>query len=280
VAIALFLATLVGLSLGLFGGGGSVLSVAILSLALDMPPKAAIPVSLLVIGVTSTAALIAQRGNGLVSIRTGVVFGAAGMVGAFAGGRLASLIPEAVLLTAFGVVMLLASLAMLKGKTASSEVDSWRAREESPLRVLRVLMLASTVGIVTGMLGAGGGFLIVPGLVLHGRMPIRRAVPTSLVVIALQSFAGFLGQLGHASLDWAIVVPFTLMATFGSVISSALSKRAPPELLRRGLAGMLFLVAIVVVVRELPHVRLARSRPCESDASRWAGPRRSLAAAS
>jgi uncharacterized membrane protein YfcA len=104
VLVALFLASLVGLSLGLFGGGGSILAVAALSFAFGMPPKAAILASLLVIGVTSTAALIVQRGSGLVSVRTGFAFGSAGMVGAFVGGRLSALIPEAGLLAAFFVL--------------------------------------------------------------------------------------------------------------------------------------------------------------------------------
>ena len=261
VIVALLLATLVGLALGLFGGGGSILSVAILSLALGMPPKAAVAASLLIIGVTSTAALLAQRGSKLVSVRTGVVFGGAGMVGAFVGARLASFVPEAVLLTVFGVVMLLTSIAMPTGKTPSIEVDSERPKEEMPVSVPSMLKLALGVGIVTGMLGAGGGFLIVPALVLRGRLHMKRAVPTSLVVIALQSFAGFAGHLGQASLDWPVVFRFTLMATLGSVIGARLSKRAPQESLRRGFAGLALLVAIVVVVRELPEV-LTLSSTC------------------
>jgi uncharacterized membrane protein YfcA len=267
VIVGLLLASLVGLTLGLFGGGGSVLSVTVLTFALGMPLKAAVAASLLVIGVTSTAAVIAQRSSGLVSIRIGVGFGGAGMVGAFAGGHLASSVPEAVLLTAFGAVMFLTSIGMMRTETAEREIAPARATESRAVHTATALTLALTVGIVTGMLGAGGGLLIVPALVLHGRMPMKRAVATSLLVIALQSFAGFVGHLGHTPLDWAIVVPFTLVASLGGVLGSKLANRAPPELLRHGFACLLLLLAIVVVARELPQAeRAGQHRPRQARA--------------
>jgi len=249
MALALFLAPFVGLALGLFGGGGSILSVAVLAFALGMPANAAIAASLLVIGVASTAALCVQRASGLISVRTGLVFGAAGMLGAFAGGRMGSAIPEAVLLTAFGAVMLLTSIVILSVKPTSSDA-AWRhASEEKPVHYVRLVTLALGIGVVTGILGAGGGFLIVPVLVSQIRMPMKRALATSLLVVALQSFAGFTGHLGQANLDWTVVLPFTLIATLGSVVGGALAMRAPTELLRRGFAGLALLVALVVALR-------------------------------
>jgi uncharacterized protein len=249
VTIALFLATLVGLLLGLFGGGGSLLSVAVLSFGLGMSAKAAVAASLLIVGVTSTAALLAQRD--LVSVRTGTAFGGAGMIGAFAGGRLAALLPEAVLLTAFGVVLSLTSIAMLRLAPVNAGAVP-PVNETAAAHGARVLTLALGIGFVTGLLGAGGGFLIVPALVLHRRMPMKRAVATSLLVIALQSFAGFVGHLGGPKLNWAVVVPFTLMATLGSVLGATLSNKAPQPLLRRGFAALTLLFGIAVLVRELP----------------------------
>jgi uncharacterized membrane protein YfcA len=254
VVVALVLATFVGLALGLFGGGGSMLSVAVLSFALDMSPKAAIAGSLLVIAVTSSAALLAQRGSRLVSVRTGLAFGGVGMLGAFAGGRLAGFVPEAALQTAFGLLMLLTSVGMLRVNTAGREVDSSRDGRKKPGCVARVLALALSVGLVTGLLGAGGGFLIVPALVLYRGMPMKRAAATSLLVIALQSFAGFLGHLGQASLDWSVVLPFTLMAVFGGVVGARLAERAPAQVLQRGFAGLVLLVAMAVVARTLPQL--------------------------
>lgn len=245
-----FLSLGVGISLGLFGGGGSVLSVVILSFAFDMPPKAAIAVSLLVTGVSSTAALLVRRGSLLGSARTGMAFGGVGMVGAFAGGRLAALVPESVLLTAFGVVMVLTSVAMLR---LGPSARGLRPNAKASASTRHIVPLALSIGIVTGMLGAGGGFLIVPALVLHCRMPMKQAMTTSLLVIALQSIAGFLGHLGESSLDWAVVAPFTLMATLGSIVGSVVAKLAPPQALRRGFVASILLVAIIVVVRELPQ---------------------------
>jgi uncharacterized membrane protein YfcA len=254
VLFALFLAAGVGLSLGLFGGGASMLSVAVLSFALGMPAKAAIAASLLVTGVTSTAALIVQRRSRLVSVRAGVAFGSVGMVGAFVGSRLGRLLPEAVLLTAFELVMLLTSIAMLRFSPVSSEAGWQRASEEQSVHSPRVVTLAFSIGIVSGMIGAGGGLLIVPALALHGRMPMKRATATSLLIIALQSFAGFVGHLGHSSFEWAAVVPFVLMAALGGAAGAVLAKRARPEPLRRGFAGLVLLVAIVALVQQLSRV--------------------------
>jgi uncharacterized membrane protein YfcA len=248
VLIALFLAILVGLALSLFGGGGSILSVAVLSLALGVPPNAAVAASLLVVGVTGTAALLTRRGSGLVATRTGILFGSASMVGAFVGGRCSALVPEAILLTAFGMVSLLTSAAMLMFQPSPRGAGV----QQRPRLDLRLGALALGIGFVSGLLGAGGGFLIVPALLFYGRMHLQRAVATSLLVIALQSFAGFLGHLGHPGLDWAVLGPFTLMATLGSVLGGALAKRASQELLRRGFAALVLAAAIAFVARELP----------------------------
>lgn len=251
--ITLILAVLVGLALSVFGGGGSLLSVAILSLAAGMPAAAAVAASLLVIGVASTAALLARGGSALAATPVGLTFASISMAGAFAGGRLAALVPEAALLGAFGAMTLITSVAMLTLRPVLPELDPQRARPAPLLRDLRLVALALGVGVVMGMLGAGGGFLIVPALVLYGRMPMQRAVTTSLVVIALSAFAGFLGHLSHARLDWRIVLPFTLMATLGSLAGGALARRASQALLRRGFAALVLLAALVVVARALPH---------------------------
>jgi uncharacterized membrane protein YfcA len=249
---ALCLATGVGLALGLFGGGGSILSVAILSLALGMEPKAAIAASLLITGVTSAAALLAQRRGGSVSLRIGAVFGGAGMLGAFAGGRLSSFIPETVLLTALGATVLLTSAVMLRVEPASRERAPERAGAQKSPHVLRIPLLGLGIGVVAGTLGAGGGVLTVPALMYHGGLPMKRASATSLLALALQSLVGFVAHLGQAKLDWAVVIPFTLMATLGSVIGSALARHAQPALLRRGFAGFVCLVAVGIVVGALP----------------------------
>lgn len=249
----LLLAALVGVSLGLLGGGGSILSVLVLSMVFDIPPKAAIAPSLLITGVTSAVALLARRGSSPVSTRTAVTFGGAGMLGAFAGGRLASLVPEAILFTAFGTVMLLTGVAMLRREPTRHERPVKPAPRGVCL-VVRVVPLAFGIGLVTGMLGAGGGILIVPALVLHARLPMNDALSTSLLVVALQSFAGFLGHMGADAVDWNVVLPFTLLAALGGVGGRRLAEHASQELVRRSFASVVLLAAVIVIGMQLAHL--------------------------
>ncbi len=266
MALALVLSVFIGLSLGLFGGGGSLLSVPILTYAVGLEPKTAIAASLLVIAVTSGAALVPYLKSGLVCWRTGTVFGAAGMVGAYAGGRLARFVPDSVLLGAFAIMMLVTALAMLRGKRLE---QSEYAPPRGLARVSRILAHGLGVGAVTGMIGAGGGFMIVPALVLLGGMPMRRAVATSLLVIAMKSAAGFAGYLGHASVPWQVVLPITAVAAFSSMFGATLVKKVPQEMLRRGFAWLVVLVASFVVVRSLPASLRASSFYQLAFVERW-----------
>ena len=162
IALAVVLAVFVGVSLGLLGGGGSILAVPLLVYVAGMDAKEAIATSLLVVGTTSAVALIPHARAGRVRWRTGLLFGAAGMVGAYAGGRVAEFIPGTVLLVAFSLMMLATAVAMIRGRRAPAKP----AHTELP--VGRVLLDGVVVGLVTGLVGAGGGFLIVPALVLLG----------------------------------------------------------------------------------------------------------------
>lgn len=248
--LALFLSSLIGLALGLLGGGGSILTVPILVYGLGLEVKPAIATSLLVVAVTSSAALVGHARRGLVDYRTGFVFGGAGMAGAFAGGRLAALVPSTVLLLGFAAMMLATAVAMLRGRAepepASGSVGS------SGLPVARVIWHGSIVGVLTGLVGAGGGFLIVPALVLLGGMPMRSAVATSLLVIALKSFAGFAGHVGHVAIDWRLAALVTSSAVTGSVAGSLLSSRLPQTALRRVFAWFVIAMAVFVVGEQLP----------------------------
>jgi uncharacterized membrane protein YfcA/uncharacterized membrane protein YedE/YeeE len=249
MTLALTLSVFIGLSLGLLGGGGSILSVPILTYAVGMEPKSAIAASLLVIAVTSSAALVTHVRSGLVCWRTGVAFGGAGMAGAYAGGRLASLIPDGVLLGGFAAMMVVTAVAMLRRRPpARPDVVP-----QGAARTSRILAHGLIVGAVTGMIGAGGGFLIVPALVLLGGMPMRRAVATSVLVIAMKSSAGFAGYLGHAHVPWEVVLPITAVAAVSSVLGATLVKKVPQAMLRRGFAWLVVAVASFVVVRALPQ---------------------------
>jgi hypothetical protein len=242
--VALALSLLIGVSLGLLGGGGSILTLPILTYAVGMEPKQAIAASLFVVGVTSATGAIAHARAGRVHWRTGVLFGAAGMAGAFAGGRAAAYIPTGVLMVAFAAMMIATAAAMLRGRRAIT------ARRGS-LPVGKILIEGAAVGIVTGIVGAGGGFLVVPALVLLGGMPMEIAVGTSLIVIAMKSFAGLAGHLGHIDLDWASTIAVTGAAIAGSLAGGGLVGRIHPDRLRRGFGIFVLAMAALILADQL-----------------------------
>ncbi|MGB3830112.1 MAG: sulfite exporter TauE/SafE family protein, partial [Ornithinimicrobium sp.] len=197
LVLTLVFAVLVGVTLGLLGGGGSILTVPLLVYVAGMETKEAIATSLLVVGVTSAVGAISHARAGRVQWRTGLVFGAAGMAGAYTGGRVAEFIPGQWLLIGFAVMMVATALAMLRGRR---EVDPADAPTHLP--TARVIIDGLVVGLVTGLVGAGGGFLVVPALALLGGLPMPVAIGTSLVVIAMKSMAGLAGYLASVTIDW------------------------------------------------------------------------------
>lgn len=254
IAAALVLSLVIGLSLGLLGGGGSILTLPILRYVLHMEAHSAIAVSLVVVGTTSLAALVPHARRGRVRWRTGAIFGAASMVGAFVAGRFAHLVPASVLLVLFGAMMLATAVAMMLGgrrSKAAGEVVAPTAARELP--VAKVLAEGVAVGAVTGLVGAGGGFLVVPALVLLGGLPMDVAVGTSLLVIAMKSFAGFLGYAGHTPIDVSLALLVTGAAVVGSVVGGGLAGRIRPEHLRKAFAWFVVVMAIFILGQELPR---------------------------
>jgi uncharacterized membrane protein YfcA len=245
IVLALSLALLIGVSLGLLGGGGSILTLPILTYAVGMETKQAIAASLFVVGVTSATGAIAHARAGRIRWRTGVLFGAAGMVGAFAGGRVAAYIPGVVLMLLFAAMMVATGFAMLRGRGAKTSTKA------TDLAIGKVLVEGVIVGLVTGLVGAGGGFLVVPALVLLGGLPMELAVGTSLVVIAMKSFAGMAGHLGHADIDWPITLAVTAAAVAGSLLGGRLAGRIPGPILRRGFGVFVLVMAAFVLSQEL-----------------------------
>ncbi|GGL40630.1 sulfite exporter TauE/SafE family protein [Phycicoccus endophyticus] len=241
--LTLVLAVLVGVSLGLLGGGGSILTVPLLVYVAGLPAKEAIATSLLVVGVTSIAALLPHARAGRVRWRTGVVFGLAAMAGAYAGGRLAVFVPGTVLLVAFALMMLATAVAMIRGRSVRDAGEG----EDHHLPLLLVLTEGVVVGLVTGIVGAGGGFLVVPALVLIGGLPMPVAVGTSLLVIAMKSFAGLAGYLSSVSVDWGLALAVTAMAVVGSLAGGLLAGRVPHEGLRKGFGWFVLVMGAVVL---------------------------------
>jgi uncharacterized protein len=247
LAVTLALSVLIGVSLGLLGGGGSILTVPILVYVAGQDPKAAIATSLLVVAVTSAAAAIPHARAGRVRWRTALIFGAAGMAGAYGGGRLGTHIDGTILLIAFGLMMAATAVAMLQGKSPVAA-----AKPHAELPIPKVLIEGAVVGVVTGLVGAGGGFLVVPALALLGGLPMSVAVGTSLVVIAMKSSAGLFGYLQGVAIDWPLAVGVTLAAVVGSVIGARLVDRISQDQLRKGFGWFVVVMAVFVLGRELP----------------------------
>ncbi|MDO3704377.1 sulfite exporter TauE/SafE family protein [Micromonospora sp. C28SCA-DRY-2] len=240
-------AVLIGVSLGLLGGGGSILAVPLLVYLADLPAREAIATSLLVVGVTSAVAAVPHARAGRIRWRTGLVFGAAGMAGAYAGGRLAAFVPPWLLLTGFALMMLGTATAMIRGRR-----DAAGAPPPGQLPLPRVVADGLVVGLVTGLVGAGGGFLVVPALVLLGGLPMPVAVGTSLVVIALKSFAGLAGYLASVTVDWRLAAVVTAAAVAGSLAGARLAGRLPADVLRRAFGWFVLAMGGFVLGQQLP----------------------------
>lgn len=245
IAVLVAASLLIGVSLGILGGGGSILTVPLLVYLAGMETKEAIATSLFVVGVTSAAGVVSHARAGRVRWRTGLLFGLAGMIGAYAGGRLAEFIPGSVLLIGFALMMVATAFAMIRGRRAASK----KAHHELP--VLRVLLDGIVVGLVTGLVGAGGGFLVVPALALLGGLPMTVAVGTSLLVIAMKSFAGLAGYLASVHIDWGFAALVTVTAVVGSLIGGSLAGRIPQDALRKSFGWFVAVMGVFVLSQQV-----------------------------
>jgi hypothetical protein len=243
--IVLVLAVLVGVTLGLLGGGGSILLVPLLVYVGGLGAKEAIATSLLVVLVTSAVAAVPHARAGRVRWRTAGPFGAAGMAGAYLGGRVGSLLDGTWLLVGFAVMMLVTAVMMLRGRRTDLPAD-----HTAP--TWRVLLDGIVVGLVTGIVGAGGGFLVVPALVLLGGLPMPVAVGTSLAVIAMKSAAGLAGYLSAVDLDWSSALTVAVAAASGAVLGARLVDRVPSARLRRVFGWFVVVMSFVVLAQEAP----------------------------
>ena len=249
----LVLAVLVGITLGLLGGGGSILLVPILVYVAGQDAQTAIATSLLVVGVTSATGMLAHARAGRVRWRTGLTFGAAAMAGAYGGGRLAGHVPGTWLLVGFAAMAGVTAVAMLTGRPRRTVAPAPGRR--TPVR--RTLVQGVVVGAATGMVGACGGFLVVPALALLGGLPMATAVGTSLLVVAMKSGAGLVGYLDATTIDWRLATGVTLAAVAGSLVGGRLAGRVPEDALRHGFGWFVAGVAAFVLLRELGTPTLA-----------------------
>ncbi len=244
--LAIGLAVLVGVTLGLLGGGGSILTVPLLAYVAGMDAKQAIATSLLVVGVTSAIGAVSHARAGRVQWRTGLIFGAAGMAGAYAGGLLSRFIPGTVLLIGFALMMIATAVAMLRGRRNVAAAEGPR-----DLPVPKIIAEGLVVGLVTGLVGAGGGFLVVPALALLGGLPMPVAVGTSLIVIAMKSFAGLGGYLSSVQIDWSVALGVTAAAVVGALIGARLTAMVDPDSLRKSFGWFVLAMSSVILAQEI-----------------------------
>ena len=249
---ALLGAVAIGLVLGLLGSGGSILTVPVLVYLAGQPDKVAIAESLAIVGAIAAVGAVPYARQKLVDWHSVLYFGVPGIVGTYGGAALAKWIPGAVQLALFAVVMILAAGLMFRGR---KEVPEGEVRERQPLWLIGIEGLL--VGVLTGLVGVGGGFLIVPALVLLGGLSMRLAVGTSLLIIAAKSAAGFfkytdvLAETGQ-HVDWQLIGLFAAIGIAGSFVGNALSQRVPQAQLKRGFAVFLVVMGVFILGKEGP----------------------------
>ncbi|MDG6110433.1 sulfite exporter TauE/SafE family protein [Dactylosporangium aurantiacum] len=248
---ALGLGAVIGVLLGLLGGGGSILAVPALVYGVGLPLRAAVPTSLLVVGISSAAAVLPRLRGGQVRWRIAAVFGAAGVVSAFAGAAVNRLLDPRIVLIGFAVAAGVRMLRRQVGEGGDCALPSGGVNWRGCLP--KSVGAGVAVGFLTGLFGVGGGFLIIPALVLLLGLPMAAAVGTSLVIIVTNSVAGFVAHVGDTVIDYRIAAGFTAAAIVGSLVAARLATRLPADRMRRWFAYLVFVIAAFVVIQTLLH---------------------------
>jgi hypothetical protein len=260
VIIGFAAAILIGVSLGLIGGGGSILTVPVLVYILGIDPVLATAYSLFVVGSTSLVGAGTYMKKGLVNYKTALVFAIPSFIAVFLTRKfLVPALPDPLfsigeamitknigIMVFFALIMLAASYSMIRGKKGGSEEE-----EEVKFNFPMIALEGSVVGVITGIVGAGGGFLIIPALVLLAKLPMKMAVGTSLLIIAAKSLIGFLGDLSTQTIDWQLLLIFTGLSIVGIFIGSALSKKINEKVLKTGFGWFVLIMGIYIITKEL-----------------------------
>lgn len=251
--VGVTLALAVGLVLGLLGGGGSLLAVPIFLYVFHVPPKPAIAMSLVVVGMSALVGFLTHWRQGTVNVRIAAMFGVLAMTGAFAGARVARFVPAPVQLTLFAAFAFVAAIMMLRDALRGPRAVA-AASDGSALRFSTLLAVqAVAVGVLTALIGAGGGFLIVPALVLMANVPVKEAVGSSLLIIAMNASSGVAGYFGQVAFDWRLVAWFTGVAAVGAIAGTRCMRRLPAARIKQGFAIMILVLGTYLVIRRFTH---------------------------
>lgn len=235
-AVALLGAVAIGLALGLTGAGGSILTLPVLVYLADIPLRQAVGLSLLIVGLAALVGALQRARAGELHLKAAGMFVISGILGAVVGAQFTLLVSPAVLLFSFAALMILVGVKMLLPQKGGPQ----SAPECHPLRCL---LVGGGVGILTGFLGVGGGFLLVPALVKFARLSLRTATGTSLAIIAANSAAGFVSHLGETPVPWLLAGAFALIAVAGVLAGGKLTSCVPEKILRRAFALLVLLTA-------------------------------------
>lgn len=252
-------ALIVGLTLGLLGGGGSILTVPILVYLLGINPVLATAYSLFVVGTTSLVGAIRNISKGMVDIKVAVVFAIPAFIAVYLTRRyLVPAIPDQIftvgdfvltkdlgIMLFFALIMVAASYSMIKGRK-EKEVD-----ELAKLKIPLIVLEGAVVGVLTGIVGAGGGFLIIPALVLFANLSMKRAVATSLLIIAMKSLIGFLGDVQNLVIDWNFLMIFTGLSIIGIFIGIYLNRFINEKYLKKAFGWFVLVMGIYIITKEL-----------------------------
>jgi len=238
--LALLGAALIGLSLGLTGAGGSIITLPVLVYLAGLPPKEAVGLSLFIVGAAALVGAIRRFRSGEIHLKAVLMFAISGMAGAAGGARLTPLVSGKVLMVIFAVLMLAVAINMLVGKRIEAD-------PKAECRPVRCLLAGLGVGVLTGFIGVGGGFLLMPALVKFAKLPLRVATGTSLAVISFNSAAGFVSHFGEAPPRWTLALAFAAIAAAGVLLGSFFAKRLPVARLRQGFAFMVIITGSFVL---------------------------------
>lgn len=253
---------LIGISLGLIGGGGSILTVPVLVYLLGVSPLLSTSYSLFIVGSTSLVGAFNNFRNGLVNIKTALLFGLSSIITVFITRKFIIPIIPKELFTIGGFVvtenimtMLLFAILMVAAATAmirnGAEKVEEKVENKGESKILKLMLYGIAIGIVTGLLGAGGGFLLIPTLVILMGLPMKEAVGTSLLIIAMNSLLGFTGDLGHFEIDWAFLIEITAIAVAGIFIGGLIGKRIDGSKLKKGFGYFVLVMGFYIIVKEI-----------------------------
>jgi len=260
--IAGYIASLViGISLGLIGGGGSILTVPVLVYLFGVQPVIATAYSLFIVGATSLVGSWPKYRSGEINVKTAIIFGVPSIAAVYATRAfVVPAIPNEVfsignlvvtksllMMILFAILMVFASVSMIRTKKNQEVEETGEQVFNYPLIILEGIV----VGGLTGLVGAGGGFLIIPALVLLSKLPMKQAVGTSLLIIAAKSLIGFTGDLGKQSMDWVLLLSVTALAIAGIFIGNRLSKKVSADSLKKGFGWFVLVMGIYIIVKEL-----------------------------